>query len=64
MDFKNAAQDFFVAKSMPADRQVANVIPGLKDIRIHDWITADCEHIVALPFVDFMKELHANYLQQ
>lgn len=32
MDLENAAQDFFVAKSVPANKQVAMVIPGLKDI--------------------------------
>ena len=64
MDFENAAQDFFVAKSVPAEKQVAMVIPGLKDIQIRDWIAADRPHIVVFPFPDFMKELRANYLQQ
>lgn len=40
------------------------IIPSLKDIRIHDWITADCESVVALPFMEFMKELRDNYLHQ
>jgi len=64
MDFENAAQDFFVAKSVPTEKQVAMVIPGLKDICICDWITADREHLIALPFVEFMKELQSNYLHQ
>ena len=64
MDFENTAQDFFIAKSVPTEKQVAMVIPGLKDIQIRNWIVADRPHIVALPFPDFMKELRANYLQQ
>ena len=51
MDFENAAQDFFVTKSVPTDKQVAMIIPSLKDIRIHDWITADCEHVIALLYI-------------
>jgi hypothetical protein len=64
MDFENAAQDFFVAKSVPADKQVKMVIPGLKDIPVRDWITADHDQVVALPFADFMKELRVNFLHQ
>ena len=63
MDFENAAQDFFVAKSVPADKQVLLILPGIKDIRIRDWITADCARISSLPFTDFIKELRLNYLQ-
>jgi len=34
MDFENAALDFFVAKSVPAEKQVMMIIPGIKDLRI------------------------------
>jgi len=64
MDFENAAQDFFVTKSVPAEKQVVIVIPGVKDICIRDWITADHEHLIALLFIEFMKELQSNYLHQ
>jgi hypothetical protein len=62
MDFENAALDFFVSKSVPAEKQVTMIIPGIKDIRIHDWITAEHKRIVALPFADFMSEMQLNYL--
>ncbi|EDR10484.1 uncharacterized protein LACBIDRAFT_325132 [Laccaria bicolor S238N-H82] len=62
MDFENAALDFFVSKSIPADKQVTMVIPGIKDLHIHDWITADRTCIVAPPFADFMAKMHMNYL--
>lgn len=64
MDFENAALDFFVSKSVPADKHVTMIIPGIKDLRIRDWISADRARIIILPFLDFMKEMRANYLQQ
>ena len=64
MDFKNTALDFFVSKSVPAEKQVMMIIPGIKDICICDWIAAEHEHIVALPFTEFMKEMRLNYLPQ
>jgi len=57
MDFENAAQDFFIAKSISAEKQVTMTIPGLKDIRVWDWIVTDHEHLISLPFINFMKEL-------
>ncbi|EDR01163.1 uncharacterized protein LACBIDRAFT_333567 [Laccaria bicolor S238N-H82] len=62
MDFENAALDFFISKSIPANKQVTMIIPGIKDLRIHDWITAEHARIIVLPFVDFMTEMRANYL--
>ena len=63
MDFENASHNFFIAKSVPADKQVSLILPGIKDIRIRDWITADHARITALPFNEFIKELRDNYLQ-
>ena len=62
MEFENTALDFFNSKSVPAEKQVTMVIPGIKDLRIRDWITAEHARIVALPFADFMTEMHLNYL--
>jgi len=63
MDFENATQDFFIAKSVPADKQVSLILPGIKDICIRDWITVDEARITSLPFDNFIKELCENYLQ-
>ena len=41
MDFENAALDFFVSKSIPTEKQVTMIIPGIKDLMIWDWIAAD-----------------------
>ena len=64
MDFENAALDFFVSKSVPSEKQVTMIIPRIKDLRICDWISAECACLVELPFMDFMKEMRANYLHQ
>ena len=62
MEFENAALDFFNSKSVPAEKQVTMVIPGIKDLRIRNWITAERARIVALPFADFMAEMRLHYL--
>ena len=64
MDFENAALDFFVSKSVPSEKQVTMIIPGIKDLRIRDWISAERACLVELPFINFMKEMRANYLHQ
>jgi len=63
MDFENTAQDFFVTKSVPADKQVSLILPGIKDICMCDWIMADQACITSLTFTNFIKEPHENYLQ-
>jgi hypothetical protein len=64
MDFENAALNFFVSKSVPAEKQVTMIIPGIKDLRICDWISTECARLIDLPFVDFMAKMQANYLHQ
>ena len=64
MDFENAAFSFFVSKSIPSEKQVSMIIPGIKDLRICDWISAEHVHLFELPFIDFMKEMRVNYLHQ
>ena len=62
MEFENACHDFFEAKSVPQDKQVAFILPGIRDLRIRNWIAADRPTIVALPFASFMTQLRSNYL--
>ena len=62
MEFENAFHDFFEAKSVPADKKVAFILPGIKDFRIHNWVAADCATIIALPFTAFMSQLCDNSL--
>ena len=62
MEFENARHDFFEAKLVPADKQVAFILPGIKDFRIHNWVAADRATIVAVPFATFMSQLRKNSL--
>jgi len=64
MDFKNVVLDFFISKSVPDDKQVTMIIPGIKDLHICDWIAAECARIVTLPFAEFMTKMRLNYLPQ
>jgi len=64
MDFENATLNFFVSKSIASEKQVTMIIPGIKDLRICDCISAEHGHLVKLPFVDFMKGMRSNYLHQ
>ena len=62
MEFENACHDFFKAKSVPQDKQVAFILPGIRDLCIRNWIAADRPTIIALPFATFMSQLHSNCL--
>jgi hypothetical protein len=43
---------------------VTMIIPGIKDLRICNWISVERAHLIDLPFVDFMTKMRANYLHQ
>ena len=62
MEFENACYDFFEVKSVPAGKQVAFILPGIRDLQIRNWIAADRAAIIALPFATFMSQLCDNYL--
>ena len=62
MEFENTALNFFISKSVPVDKQVTMIIPGIKDLCICDWITTKCAHIVEMPFADFMTKMRLNYI--
>jgi len=62
MEFENACYNFFEAKSVPQEKQVAFILPGIRDLHIRNWITTDHPTIVALPLAYFMSQLCSNYL--
>lgn len=62
MEFENTCYDFFEVMSILAEKHVAFILPGIRNLHIRNWIAADCATIVALPFATFMIQLHANYL--
>jgi len=64
MDFENAALNYFISKSVPAEKQVTMIILGIKDLRICNWISAEHACLVDLPFLGFMAKMRTNYLHQ
>ena len=64
INFENTAFDFFISKLIPLEKQVTTVMPGIKDMRICDWILAECICLKELPFMEFMAEMRTNYLHQ
>ena len=51
-----------ISKKIIVDNQVSLIIGGILDSHVSDWISADCDCLVALPFNAFMVEFRANYL--
>ena len=64
MDFESAALDFFVANFISAEKQVTMVIPDIKDLKIHNCITAAHVCTITLYLAKFISELCSNYFQQ
>ena len=60
-----ACEDFFTAnRKLEAADYVGAVLPGLKDMRFHDWITSHCARLSTLAFSDFMKLLCKEFLPE
>jgi hypothetical protein len=58
-----ACEDFFSAnKKLEEVDHVAAVLPGLKDMRARDWVATHRTELIVLPFANFMKELHKEFL--
>jgi len=48
MEFENTCYDFFEVKSVPAEKQVTFIVPGIRDLCIQNWVAADRATIVAV----------------
>ena len=62
--FEHTCLNYFIHKKIVADNQVPMILSRLLDHCITDWISADCDRIVALPFIAFMIEFQTNYLAE
>lgn len=62
--FEHACLNYFIHKKIIVDDQVPMILGRLLDHRVTDWISADRNHMVALPFVAFMIEFQTNYLAE
>jgi hypothetical protein len=63
-EFEDACVGYFESKEIDKDKQVKKILPDIQDLRIHDWLTSDCDHIRALDFDRFMEEFRTAYLDE
>ncbi|KAJ7182697.1 hypothetical protein C8R43DRAFT_869173, partial [Mycena crocata] len=63
-DYERACRNYFNAKDIAAEKQVAVVMGGLQDVHIVDWLTPEDEvaRVSKLKFKDFMAEIRARFL--
>jgi hypothetical protein len=60
-----ACDDFFTANhKIEAAQHVGSVLPGLKDMRVWDWIATHHDCLSALSFAAFMKVLRKEFLPE
>ena len=62
--FKHACKNYFIHKKIMADDQVSLIIGRILDDRVTDWIIAERDHPIVLPFDVFMTDFHWNYLAE
>ena len=62
--FEHACKNYFIHKKIMADDQVSLIIGGILDNCVTDWIIAERDHLIALPFDMFMTDFHQNYLAE
>jgi hypothetical protein len=62
-EYEDACTGYFDHKSIAEDKQVRMIAAGLKDMRIHDWFSADHACLCSLTFLDFLVEFRRNYLE-
>lgn len=43
---------------------MSTILPGLKDMRARDWVATHRAELITLPFTDFMKTLHKEFLSE
>ena len=51
-------------KEITADKQVRKILVGLKDPRIRDWLSTECEYLISLAFNAFMDKFHKGFLDE
>jgi hypothetical protein len=60
--YKNACLSYFKNKDIAENKQVCEILRGLQDSCLHNWIDIDHEHFLKLSFINFMAEFQAGYL--
>jgi hypothetical protein len=62
--FENACRNFFHAKKIAANEQVASVAGNMHDALISDWYWTDEARINGLSFEGFIKEMKVKWLKK
>jgi len=62
--FETKCLGYFENKDIPDERQVHNILVGLQDSHVQDWINVDCDRFLALAFPEFMTEFCVGYLPE
>jgi hypothetical protein len=60
--YENACNGYFDTKDVPEEKQVCQVLAGLRDTRIQDWVGIHRERLLAMTFSEFMAEFKLAYL--
>ncbi|KAJ7070419.1 hypothetical protein B0H15DRAFT_793476 [Mycena belliarum] len=63
--FEHACRNYINIKDVAVAKQVANIIGGLQDVHMLEWLTPEEEsaRVVKLTLKEFMKELCARFLE-
>ncbi|KIM81505.1 hypothetical protein PILCRDRAFT_8569 [Piloderma croceum F 1598] len=62
--FEHGCRNYFIHKKIIVDDQVSLIIGGILDSHVSDWISTECNHLIALSFDMFMINFHTNYLTE
>ena len=62
IDLTDAHNEYFLAKEIADADKVKKILGGFQCMHIRDWISCKRKHLVTLSYVEFMSELHENYL--
>jgi len=61
-EYKYACLGYFDTKDIVPEKQVWKIMAGLRDTRVQDWVSINCERLLALTFAALMTEFKKLYL--
>lgn len=61
-EYEYACLGYFYTKDVRPEKQVRKILARLRDTRVQDWVSINCEHLLGLMFAAFMTEFKSLYL--
>jgi hypothetical protein len=61
-EYEYACLGYFDTKDVGPEKQVQKILAGLRDTRVQDWVSINCECLLGLSFAAFMTEFKLLYL--